>query len=251
MSVSSVNFATITRTPNLNTLTLSNFPSVPATITSNNVLTFTLSNITNALSAAPLTLQVKFFRSNQLYQTSSVSYSASVATLTSFSISATSNFVQAVGSATLTLDSVKIFPAGSVIIITYPVSVTASNAASAAVTRCSLNGTIVASATFSVASNQIIIRNVFASNFAGTVSIILPTFANPPTTQPSSYLLSVTDSASYGVFTSSHTFQANTKALLSNTFAASSYTVLATLVTYTLSITTNFPFTAIAITVPP
>ena len=101
-----------------------------------------------------------------------------------------------------------------------------------------------------MASNQIIIRNVFSTNFQGTVSIIIPTFTNPPTSQPSAYLLSVTDSANYGVFTSSFTFTANTKALLSSTVAASSYTVLRTGVTYTISISTNFAFTAISITLP-
>jgi hypothetical protein len=95
--VSSVNFATITRTPNLNTLTLSNFPSVPSTITSNNALTFTLTNIANPLSVSPISLTVSFYRANQLYQTNTAIYQATVATLSSFSISATSNFVQAVG----------------------------------------------------------------------------------------------------------------------------------------------------------
>lgn len=250
VSVSSVNFATITRTPNLNTLTLSNFPSAPSTITSNNGLTFTLTNINNALSVSPLSLTVSFYRSNQLYQTSVVIYQATVATLNIFSISATSNFVQAVGSAVFTLDSVKIFPSGSIITLTYPASVTANTQAVSSVTRCSLNGTIVTGTTFEVASNQIIIRNVFSSNFVGTVSISIPTFANPPTSQPSSYLLSVIDSSSYGVFTASYSFIADTRALISNSVAASSYTVLSTGVTYTISITTNYDFTAIAITLP-
>jgi hypothetical protein len=103
VSVTSVNFVTMTRTPNLNQLTLSNFPSTPSTITANNQLTFTLGGLANPLSTAPITLNVTFYRSGQLYQTSTVSYSANAGTLTSFSIAPDSNFVQALGAATFTL----------------------------------------------------------------------------------------------------------------------------------------------------
>ena len=250
LTITSPSFATITRTPNLNNLTLSNFPSIPATITSNNIITFNLANINNPLSTAPITLSVSFYRSNQLYQVDSVTYSATTATLTAFSISPNSNFVQAVGQATINLDSTLFFPTGSTITLTYPVSVTAGTLAASAVTRASLNGTIVTGTTFEVGSNQITIRNIFGSNFQGTVVVIIPTFVNPPTTQPSTYSVAVNDQNGFGVMTSSFTMTANTKALLSNSVAASSLTVLASGVTYTLSITTNFDFSSIAIGVP-
>ena len=248
--VTSTSFATITRTPNLNTLTLSNFPSNPATITSNNVITFNLASITNPLSVGPIALNVSFYRSNQLYQTSSVNYQATIGTLANFAITATSNFVQATGEATFTLDSTLIFPAGSSVTLTYPSTVTASTVAKSSVTRCSLNGTIVTGTTYEVSNNQIIFRSIFASNFQGTVVIIIPTFKNPLTTQPSTYLLAVNDQNSYGVMSSSYLFTASTKALLSNTIATSSSKVLDTGVTYTMSLTTNFGFTAISIIVP-
>lgn len=93
-------------------------------------------------------------------------------------------------------------------------------------------------------------KTIFSSNFQGTVVVIIPTFTNPLTVQPSTYLLAVNDQNNYGVMSSSFTFTANTKALISNTIATSSSTVLATGVTYTLSITTNFDYSAISIIVP-
>jgi hypothetical protein len=250
VSVTSINFATITRTPNLNTLTLSNFPSVPSTITSNNVITFTLTNINNALSTAPLSLNVTFYRSSQMYQTSIATYAANTGTLSSFGLSADSNFVQAVGSATLTLDSTLLFPSGSTITVTYPASVTATALTSSSVTRCSLNGTIIPGATYEISSNQIIFRSIFSSSFKGIVVLIIPTFTNPPTTQPSTYQLSAQDSSGYGVMTSSFVFTANTKALIASSLGASSYMVLSMGVTYTMSITSSYGFTAVSIIVP-
>lgn len=241
----------MTRTPNLNQLTLSNFPSTPSTITANNQLTFTLASLTNPLSTAPISLNVTFYRSGQLYQTSTVSYSATVGTLTSFSITADSNFVQTFGQAMFSLESVLFFPAGSRITVSYPISVSASNLVSSSVTRCSLNGTIRSGVTYAISDNQIIFSNIFSSNFKGTVILIIPSFTNPPTTQPSVYNLAVSDSASYSVMTSSFTFTANTRSLISNSITSSSSTVLDTGVTITLNLQTNHPFTAISIIVPP
>lgn len=250
VSVSSINFATMTKIFNLNKLTLSNFPNPPSSIASNNVITFTLSAITNPISTAPITLNVTFYRNNQLYQTSLATYSATLGQISTFSITPDSNFVQVIGQTTLTLVSSLYFPTGSTIMITYPSTVTASDSAISSVTRCSLNGTLKSGVTYSVSFNQIKFSGVFSSNFKGTVVLVIPNFYNPLTIQPSDYALSVVDSSSYPVVSGSFTLTANTKSLISNSVSASSLTVLATGVTYTVSITTNYEFTAISIIVP-
>lgn len=66
--ISSTTFTSFTKTANLNVFTLDNFPSVPEIIPSNNALTFTLSNIKNPLSIAPVSLKVTVLRNNQPYQ---------------------------------------------------------------------------------------------------------------------------------------------------------------------------------------
>jgi CO dehydrogenase/acetyl-CoA synthase gamma subunit (corrinoid Fe-S protein) len=250
VSVSSVNFASMTRTPNLNTLTLSNFPSSPTTIASNNVITFVLSSITNPLSTQPLALNISFYRNSQIYQTSSASYTATSGTLSAFTIAPDSNFVHITGAATITLDSALTFPAGSILTLTFPSSVSATDSVAALVTSCSLNGTVKTGVTFEISSNQIIFRNIFVSSFKGTVVLKISSFTNPPTTQPSTYSLAAYDSSSYVVLTSSYVLTAATKALASNSVTANSLTVLATGVTITVSLTTNYPFTAVSIQVP-
>ena len=84
----------------------------------------------------------------------------------------------------------------------------------------------------------------------GTVAIIIDKFSNPTTVQPSTYLLQIQDQNEYVVMYGSYNIVANTKALISNAITASSYQALQTGVTYTASITTNFDFTSIAITIP-
>ena len=84
----------------------------------------------------------------------------------------------------------------------------------------------------------------------GTVAIIIDKFSNPTTVQPSTYLLQIQDQNGYAVMYGSYSIVANTKALISNAITASSYQALQTGVTYTASITTNFDFTSIAITIP-
>lgn len=251
VSISSSNFNSFTKTPGLNnTVTLSNFPSSPETIAANNAITFTLTNIKNALSIAPLTLNVTFYRSSQLYQTQTVSYSATSGTLSSMSIVPDSNFVRTVGQATITLISSLSFPGNSQIIVTYPSSVTVGEVGSSAVVRCTLNSTVVTGVTFSISNNQIKFSNVFSSNFVGTVSLIISAFTNPFTTQPSVYSLSVSDSSNYAVMSGSTTLTSSAKALISNSVSASSLTVLDTGVTYTISMVTNYAFTAISIIIP-
>ena len=252
VSVSSSNFgSSFTKTPGLNnTLTLSNFPSTTPTIAANNAITFTLANAQNPLSTAPIYLNVSFYRSNQIYQTSVATYSATSGTLDSLSIGPSSNFVQAVGQATITLVSSLAFPPNAVITLTYPSAISAPALSSASLTRCTLNSSIVATASYLVQNNQIVFTNIFASAFAGTVTLTLSTFLNPPTTQPSLYTLSVTDQDDYAVMTGSYSLTANTRALVSNSVSASSTIVLTPGTTYTLSITTNFPFTAVSIIVP-
>jgi hypothetical protein len=250
-TVTSSNFISFTKTAGLNnTLTLDSFPSTTSTIAPNNIITFTLTGVTNPLSTAPLTLNVTFYRSNQMYQTSTVSYSAVAGTLSSTNIVPISNFVQAAGQATITLVSTLSFPANAVLTLTYPASITASTLSSTSVTRCNLNSSIVTGSTFAVSNNQIVFSNVFSANFAGTVAITISTFINPPTTQPSAYTISVTDQSGYAVMGGSYSLTANTKVLIANSVSAGSGTVLATGVTYTLSITTNYAFTAVSIIIP-
>lgn len=191
MQISSLNFPTFTPTANLNGLTLTNFPSSPAILSSNNILKFIISGVANPMSTAPIYLTVSIFRNNQLYQVSTVGYAAVTAPINSFSIEVDSNFVNNVGSATFSISSGVSFPANSVIVVTYPSTIVASLISASSVTLASLNGSVVTGATFQVSNNQIIFSNIFASTFFGTVTLIIGSFINPTTVQPTTFLVSV------------------------------------------------------------
>jgi hypothetical protein len=248
--ISSVTFASFTKLLNLNVITLSNFPSNPAIIPSNNIITFTLSNISNPLSAAPVSLAVGLYRNNEIYQSSTVTYSATSTTVGSFSIAADSNFVQNVGRATFTITSSLKIPTNSSIHIAYPSTISASSVSTSSVSLCTLNGSVVTGVTYQVSNNQIVFSNVFSSSFVGTVVLIISSFTNPPTVQSSTYLLQVNDQDGYLAMSGSFTLTASTKPLVSNAITASSYQVLRSGVTYTANITTNFGFSSVTIIVP-
>jgi len=92
--------------------------------------------------------------------------------------------------------------------------------------------------------------SIFLTTTTGTISLGLPTFINPPTIQPTTYSLYISDSNNFIIMTGSYLFKAKTKTLIANTVSASSYTVLDTGVTYTISITTNFAFSSVSIIIP-
>lgn len=62
--ISSTTFSSFTRSSNLNTITLTSFPSTPEVIASNNNIKFILSGISNPLSTAPVSLTVGFYRNS-------------------------------------------------------------------------------------------------------------------------------------------------------------------------------------------
>lgn len=158
--------------------------------------------------------------------------------------------MQNVGTATFTITSTLKFPANSIIVISYPSSISVSSTASTSVSFASLNGAVVSTATFRVTSNQIIFSNIFSTDFTGTVMLKISTFVNPYTVQPSTYVLMVQDQNSYLVMSGSYVFSANTKSLISNSIIASSYRVLDSGVTYTAKISTNFGFNSVSIILP-
>jgi hypothetical protein len=246
--ITSTTFSSFTNYTDHNLLTLSNFNSIPPSITANNLLAFTVSSITNPLTIAPISLTVSTYRNNQLYQQSVLSYAATVGTVDSFSILPDSNFVQSIGGATLTITSSLYFPAGSTINVIYPTIPTA--VASTSVTLATLNGSAISGATYQVISNQIRFSNIFSTKFSGRVVLVIGSFMNPQTIQTTTYLIQVYDQAGSAVMNGYTTITATTKAFSSNAVTASSYQVLKTGVTYTASITTNFGFTSIAIIVP-
>jgi len=248
--VSSINFPTFVPTQNLNTLTLSSFPSSPNTIASNSVLSFTLSGLTNPLSIVPISLIVSIYRSNQLYQQSTLTYSAVAGLISSFSISASSNFVYNSGSASFTIKSNLTISLNSPITITYPSTISASNVATTNILSGSLDGTMVANGSYQINNNQIIFSKIYTTNFAGTTILSIGNFLNPPTVQPSTYLISLADASGYTIMTGSYIFIASTKALLSNSVSASSLKVLDTGVTYTINIAANYGFTSVSILIP-
>ena len=95
--------------------------------------------------------------------------------------------------------------------------------------------------------------NLFSSTFNGIVSIIIDSFINPTTTEPTNYRLSVQlpiGNVTYGVMTGSFDISSITRALISNVISASSFRVLDTGVTYSLTIRTNHRFTAVSIILP-
>lgn len=248
--VSSINFATFVSTQNFNTLTLSSFPSTPVTLTSNSVLSFTLTGLSNPLSTVPIYLTVSIYRNNQLYQQSILTYSAVASSISSFSIYATSYFVHNSGSASLTIVSPLTIPSNSQITVTYPSSITATNTASANILSGSLSNNMVSNGTYITYNNQIIFSNIYNSDFAGTTVLSIGDFINPPTIQPSNYPIVIADSNGYTIMTSSYLFTASTKALVSNSVSASSLKVLDTGVTYTINIQSNYGFTSVSILIP-
>jgi hypothetical protein len=139
----------------------------------------------------------------------------------------------------------------SLIIIYYPSTVTSTDISSNNVSSAYLNGINVNSAVvYQVQSNTITISNMFKSNFnGGVVTIGLPLFLNPPTIQPSMYMLSVLTSDNYIIYTSSYTLTTVLKNLVSNSISSSSYKVL-DMTTLTLSIELNYPATSISVILP-
>lgn len=90
-----------------------------------------------------------------------------------------------------------------------------------------LNGIGVTSSKFSVVSNTIVFENLFQSNFAnGLILVEFSQFQNPPTVQPSVYLLTVETSDEFTIFTGSLTLTSTLKGLIRNEIASSSYKVL-------------------------
>lgn len=248
--ITSTTFASFTTTANLNSLTLTNFPSVPQSITSNNILAFTISSINNPLTTASISLTASIYRNNQLYQSSVLTYQATVGALDSVLISPDSSFVQQIGKATITITSSLLFPAGSTINIVYPISITATTLSSSNVSLTTLNGSVITGVNYQVANNEIEFTNLFSSTVSGTIVLVIGSFTNPPTVQPTSYLIQVYDSTGAAVMTGSTTITAITKAFINNTITASSYQVLQSPVIYTPTIVTNFAFTSVSIIVP-
>lgn len=68
-TIISSNFASFSTTKDSSslTITLSNFPSSPSTLPTNNVITLTLQNLTNPTSIGPVTIIASFYRSGSLY----------------------------------------------------------------------------------------------------------------------------------------------------------------------------------------
>jgi hypothetical protein len=75
-------------------------------------------------------------------------------------------------------------------------------------------------------------------------------FLNPPTVQPSTYLLAIRDQDTYAIMSGSTTFTANTRPLQTNSISASSLKVLDTGATYTLSFTCSHEFSTVSIILP-
>lgn len=118
-------------------------------------------------------------------------------------------------------------PIGSKIKISYPSTVTASDTGSTLMTSAALNGIGVAASKFSVVSNTILFENLFQNNFAnGLILVEFSQFQNPPTVQPSVYLLTVETSDASTIFTGSLTLTSTLKGLIKNEIASSSYKVL-------------------------
>jgi len=109
---------------------------------------------------------------------------------------------------------------------------------------------MVANGSYQINNNQIIFSKIYTTNFAGTTILSIGNFLNPPTVQPSTYLISLADASGYTIMTGSYIFIASTKALLSNSVSASSLKVLDTGVTYTINIAANYGFTSVSILIP-
>ena len=205
------------------------------------------------MSTAPIDLKISIYRNNELYQQQTITYTAVSATISSFTIVPESNFVQSVGRATININPTISFPASSILIITYPSAISATTIASANLVYSTLNGSVKTGGTYRVSDNQILVSNLFSSTFNGIVSIIIDSFINPTTTEPTNYKLSVQlpiGNVTYGVMTGSFDISSITRALISNVISASSFRVLDTGVTYSLTIRTNHRFTAVSIILP-
>jgi hypothetical protein len=159
--------------------------------------------------------------------------------------------VQSNGRAVFTIVSSLTFPAGSIIDVVYPISMTANAVASTSVSLATLNGSVATGVTYQVANNQIQFSSLFSAKFAGTIVLIINAFTNPPTVQPTSYLIQVYDQNGKAVMSGSTLLTASTKALKSSSISASSYQVLQAGVAYTAAFASNYGFTSVSIIVPP
>lgn len=198
----------------------------------------------------PQSITVNFLRNLGSYQKSSVSYAATQAQVGSFVISSDSTAVNAQGPATIEITTTLTIPSGSYLEIIYHSSIVVSNSGSTAVTSASIEGILVSGVTYSVSSNTITILNLFSSNGTGSISITLPNFVNPPTLRPITYSMNIKSGTNYMIAASSYTFTASLQALVSNSISASSYTVMQSSVTYTMTFTSNYGFKAISFLIP-
>lgn len=80
--------------------------------------------------------------------------------------------------------------------------------------------------------------------------LVIESFTNPPTVQPTTYLIQVHDPTGAAIMTGLTTITAITRAFINNTITASSYQVLRSSVTYTATIATNYGFNSVSIIVP-
>ena len=120
-------------------------------------------------------------------------------------------------------------PTGSIIKVSYPSTVTASDFSTASVSSALLNGISVSSSNYMISSNTIIFSNIFQSNFVnGTILVDFSEFQNPPSVQPSDYLLTVETSDGHDIFTGTFTITATLKRLIRNQITSSSVKVLST-----------------------
>jgi len=251
-TISSSNFASFSTTIDSSslTITLSNFPSSPSSLPTNNVITFTMQNLTNPTSIEPVSIIVSFYRSGSLYQQSTTTYTAVIGSVNTFALTSDNGFVQAVGNVLFEVNSSLAIPSASKIIVSYPSSITAINLASQGVITASLNGVSVSSVSFTVSANSIIISNLFQSNFtSGLISVYFSSFINPPTIQPSVYTMIVQTSDAYTIMSSTTAITVSLISLISNTISSSSY-VVNDISTYFVNIQTNYAFTAISIILP-
>jgi hypothetical protein len=160
------------------------------------------------------------------------------------------------GNSTIQIWSQYSIPLGSYINLQYNSIINGKDTPPTAISYASINGIKVLGASYSIQSNIINITNLFQTPFNSTnnesnIEFTIPVFINPPTTKPTPYVVTIYSNNGYPIAQYTYMYIAAMQSFMDAEITSSSYTVMDSMVSYSLKFVTNFNFKSISIIIPP
>jgi hypothetical protein len=110
---------------------------------------------------------------------------------------------------------------------------------------------------YQISSNVINITNLFQSPFISTpisdtsnIEFTVPVFINPPTTKPIPYTITIS-TGGYPIAKYTYIYTAVLQSFIGATISSTSYQVMDTMVSYTLTFTPTYNYKSVSILIPP